>query len=280
MAFLAEAQLPPLFGRTWQLSWWLYHGLFLAGFLIVLAAWGWEWRRARSVSAIPAAVVMRDALAQLGRGRPALAVSLAEEIERHDAETDGHVHRVGVYAYEMGRKLGLGPAALRDLVLGAQLRDLGKIYIPRRVLQKPGKLTDAEFDLIKTHPRRGAELLQQVPRIQHVAQLVCTHQERLDARGYPDALTEPAIPLEARIISVADAFDVMTRGRVYQAPRSVEETLAELRNCEGTQFDRRCIDALVTAIEDGSVVPAQAMPRVVLDQTAAGAASSASERAA
>lgn len=253
MVFLAEAQISIDFGQFWYFSWWLYHALFLAAFVSVLAGWGWEFRRARSVSAIAEAIAMRDALTQLNRGRTNELVTLADQIENHDLETFRHVDRVAAFAYAIGQDKGFGPARLRDLVLAAQMHDIGKIGLPQHILQKPGALTDEEWDRIKQHPTHGMEIISRVKGMQHLATVIRHHHERYDGSGYPDGIAGDDIPLEARIISVADTFDALTSERPYRPAMSLEEAKKELQDVAGRQLDLDCVATLISLLDEGKL---------------------------
>ena len=182
LLFIAEAQLSLDFGAFWHYSWWLYHGLFLAAFGAVLGGWTLELLRARDARSIAEAIAMRDALTQLKRGRPSPLVSLADQIENHDLETHRHVDRVAAYALSIGRQMGFGTARLRDLVLAAQMHDIGKIGLPPYILTKPGKLTDAEWAAIKQHPGKGWEIVARLRGLQQIADITTS------------ASTAPVIP--------------------------------------------------------------------------------------
>jgi len=248
LVFLAEAQLSMGLGRVYQYSWWEYHILFLLAFGAILAGWVWEYRRSNGLEAIAEALVMRDAMAQLNRGRDESLVRLADEIEAFDIATFGHVGRVAAYAYVIGKELGLPPAALRRLVLGAQMHDIGKIGLPLGLLMKPGKLTDAEFDRMKTHTLKGWDIAQQVKALRDMSSIIRHHHERFDGAGYPDGLAGEAIPLESRIISAADTFDAVTSERPYRGAMTVDEAKMELSRVAGSQLDPRCVEALLTVL--------------------------------
>lgn len=253
LLFLLEAQLALDLGRLWHLSWWLYHGLFLAAFAVVLGGWAWEWGRAHSIKAIAEALVMRDALGQLSRGRPSALVKLADEIEAHDIATFGHVNRVGAYALAIGREMGLSPAALRRLILAAQMHDIGKIGLPLHILMKPGKLTEAEFAQVKQHTLKGWEIAQRVRALREFGRAIRHHHERFDGSGYPDGLKGEEIPLAARIIAAADTFDATTSERPYRSAMTIAGAKAELQRIAGSQLDPRCVEALLRALERGPV---------------------------
>jgi len=268
LLFLAEAQLSMDFGRFWAYSWWMYHGLFLAAFGSVLGGFTWELVRARDASSIADAIAMRDALRQLNRGRPSTLVALADQIENHDLETFRHVDRVAACAYAIGRQLGFGPGRLRDLVLAAQMHDIGKIGLPPYILTKPGKLTGEEWDMIKLHPAKGFEIVHRVPALRSLAAVIRHHHERYDGGGYPDNLCGDEIPLEARIVSVADTFDALTSERPYRPAMSIAEAREELARVAGAQLDPNCVQALIHVLDDGGIARHRAPEPVPAETTA------------
>jgi response regulator RpfG family c-di-GMP phosphodiesterase len=182
--------------------------------------------------------------------------SFAEALEVKDHYTRGHSIRVSQYSSEIARVLGLSAEVVREIELGGHVHDIGKIGVREAVLNKPGPLTDEEYEHIMTHPVLGwrilSPLLADAPMILNV---VRSHHERYDGRGVPDGLAATAIPLEARIVCVADAFDAMTSGRPYR--RGGQMTLAaavgELERCSGTQFDPDVLQAFLRAVESGAI---------------------------
>lgn len=179
--------------------------------------------------------------------------SLAEVLELKDPYTRGHSIRVSDYSAVIARELGIGGEMLRQIELGGHVHDIGKIGVREEVLNKPGKLTDAEYEHIMTHPVVGWRILAPLLRETPVAlNIVRSHHERYDGLGIPDRLAGTAIPLEARIAAAADAFDAMTSDRPYRPDGlSVEAAVNDLVRCSGTQFDPEVIAALVRAIEAG-----------------------------
>ena len=167
-------EVPPilLWGTVWHLSWWSYHALYALAFVVLFAGWGIEVRRAGTLRAIADALSMRDALAQLNRGRDAHVLELVDAIEVKDVATLGHVSRVGVHALEIGRRLGLPPGELRSLVLAAQMHDVGKIAVPDAVLRKPAALTDAEYAEVKRHTERGDEIARRTGALRQLAPVI------------------------------------------------------------------------------------------------------------
>ncbi len=253
LVLLAEAQISLNFGEVWYYSWWMYHFLFLASFVAVLGGWTAELLRAHSAGAISEAIAMRDGLAQLNRGRSANLVALADQIENHDLETFRHVDRVAAFSYAIGRDLGFGPARLRQLVLAAQMHDIGKIGLPPYILQKPDKLTDDEFAQIKLHPGKGREIVTRIQGLQPIAEIIDHHHERFDGTGYPNAVGGESIPLEARIIAVADTFDALTSERPYRGALNVGAARTELQRVAGAQLDPNCVTVLIKLLDNGTL---------------------------
>lgn len=147
-------------------------------------------------------------------------------------------------AVQIGEDLRLAPDRLRVLSQAAMLHDIGKIGVPDSILNKPGPLTDEEFDIIKEHPVRGYTIIKEVRSLQGVLGGIRYHHVRLDGTGYPDGLAGVAIPLEARIIAVADVFDALTSGRSYRDAWPVSRALTAIRLDAGVGLDPVCVDAL------------------------------------
>ena len=168
---------------------------------------------------------------------------LAQAVELRDEYTGGHTTRVTNYSLLLAQKLGL-PASDIDLIrIGTPLHDIGKIGIDDEILRKPGKLTDAEYEIMKTHTVKGAAIISTIPDLHPVLPIVRSHHERWDGRGYPDKLAGEEIPLLARIVAVADAFDAMTSNRPYHVDKKgkpPEIAFEEVRNMAGKQFDPQC----------------------------------------
>lgn len=171
--------------------------------------------------------------------------------------TGGHSRRVGYLARETGRRLGIPEWRLDEVVHAALLHDIGKLAVDERILEKPSKLTDEEFAIIKTHPGIGEAIVAEVLAHKPLAKWIRHHHERMDGRGYPDQLPKSAIPIESRLIAVLDAYDAMTgtsadgHRRLYRDPVSSEKALDELRRCSGTQFDPRVVKAFEAVLKHG-----------------------------
>jgi HD-GYP domain-containing protein (c-di-GMP phosphodiesterase class II) len=254
LVFLAEAQLSLDFGILYAYSWWLYHGLFLVAFCTVLLGWFWEVARAKDGRAIAEGLAMRDALAQMNRGRPMVLVSLANQIENHDLETFRHVDRVAAFSYAIGKDLGFSASRLRDLVMAGQMHDVGKIGLPSYILTKPGKLTNDEWLRIKEHPGKGEDIVHRIRDLSSLGAIIRHHHERWDGFGYPDSLVGENIPLESRIISVADTFDALTSKRPYRPAMTIDEAKAELQRVAGAQLDPHLVGIITRLMDNGTLV--------------------------
>jgi diguanylate cyclase (GGDEF)-like protein len=185
------------------------------------------------------------------------AESLAKAVDERDAYTGSHSQRVGDYSARIARRLGADEPAIELTRLGGNLHDLGKLAIPEEVLRKPSTLSEAERLMLERHPQIGFRMLESLG-VQPVAEWVLHHHERWDGAGYPNRLAGDQIPLGARIIFVADAYDAMTSERAYRQARTQRDALAELERCAGSQFDpavvRALSDELRTALEPDTVL--------------------------
>jgi len=164
-------------------------------------------------------------------------LSLAHAIEAKDPTTEGHCQRLAQHAEQLGRSLGFSGARLRILRMGATLHDVGKIAIPEAILDKPGALTDAEYAIMQRHPIAGAEICAPLRSARDLIPAIRHHHERWDGTGYPDRLAGEAIPLDARIIAIVDAYDAMTSDRPYRRGLPPEKALAIMRENRGPQWD-------------------------------------------
>jgi HD-GYP domain-containing protein (c-di-GMP phosphodiesterase class II) len=249
-----------------HLGWWLGHIFEFAGLAVVGASLVYDLRRGRRsralVGDLRAAELVASEEAFLGARVRALTVRLAAK----DASTEEHTRRVAMLAVELGERLGLSPTRLRSLAIGGLLHDIGKLSVPDSILQKPGPLDDDEFDVVKLHPERGRELLNELGGFDEtVRRLVLDHHERLDGSGYPRGLADSELDLATRILAVCDVYDALVSPRVYRAAWPREKALALLRDESHTAFDARCVAALEQLVEQpvavrtlrvASVIPA------------------------
>jgi putative nucleotidyltransferase with HDIG domain len=187
---------------------------------------------------------------ELGNAYRGTALVLGDVVEADDGYTGLHCRSVVALALAVGEELGLEPARQRNLEFGALLHDVGKVAIPKEIINKPGKLDPEEWTIIKTHTLEGQRMLDRVGGfMRDVGLIVRSHHERWDGGGYPDMLAGEEIPLEARIISACDTWNAMRTDRVYRCALSYDSALAELTSCSGTQFDPRIVETLVRVIE-------------------------------
>ena len=190
-----------------------------------------------------------DHALELSHAYRGTAFLLGDVIEADDAYTGSHSRGVVELVVSVTAELGLDPRSQRDAELTALLHDVGKIRIPEEIINKPGKLTDEEWEIMKTHTIEGERMLSQIGGLLgRVGHLVRSCHERWDGKGYPDGLVAEETPLVARIVSVCDAYNAMTTDRPYRAARSAEEALAELELCAGTQFDPDVVSALAAVV--------------------------------
>jgi putative two-component system response regulator len=173
---------------------------------------------------------------------------LAAAAEYHDDSTGEHTRRVGNLSVAIARRLGLPDSDVELIRLAAPLHDLGKIAIPDAVLRKPGRLTAAEFEQMKTHTTVGAEMLAGNPfaLLEMAEQIALTHHEKWDGSGYPAGLGGDEIPVAGRIVAVADVFDALTHVRPYKAAWTAAEAIAEMRSQRGRHFDPEILDAFLS----------------------------------
>lgn len=180
--------------------------------------------------------------------RSSITDSLIKSLQEKNTETEEHTDRVTTYAYSLGVKLNFKASELDELFLVAKLHDIGKIGINEEILLKPGKLTNDEFMIMKTHSEKGYRILQAMGELENVAKCVLCHHEKWDGSGYPLGLKEDEIPLISRIISIVDAYDVMTSKRPYKKPMTKESAIAELLRCSGSQFDPLLVNIFINSV--------------------------------
>jgi diguanylate cyclase (GGDEF)-like protein len=173
-----------------------------------------------------------------------------EALATREPSLHEHLEGVAALAIDVGERLGLGRAELDELSRAAQLHDLGKVAVPDEILDKPGELDEREWEFIHQHTVVGERILRASPALRNAATIVRSSHERWDGTGYPDGLAGEEIPLASRIVSACDAFEAMTSTRPYREARPVEDALAELRRCSGTQFDPQVVDLVVAVVRE------------------------------
>ncbi len=182
----------------------------------------------------------------------ATLISLSKAIDLRDKDTEGHCRRVVEYSLLMGRNLKFSQEEMVRLSHGALLHDIGKIGVPDAILMKPGPLTDEEWAIMRTHPELGFQMVSDVRQLERAREIILNHHERFDGKGYPRGLRGDAIPLSARVFSIADSFDAMISDRPYRKGMPLDAARAEVRRCAGTQFDPVCVAAF-DQIPDGQL---------------------------
>jgi diguanylate cyclase (GGDEF)-like protein len=195
------------------------------------------------------AIRVNDLFEQLSESLLGTAEALAATMAAKDSYTAGHPRSIAELAVEVGRGLSLPQTALSDLRYAGVFHDIGKIALPDSVLSKRGSLTDAEWNLVKTYPDAGADILAPVPHLDGVRTIVRHAHEHWDGSGYPQGLRGEKIPLGSRIVLATDAYHAMTSDRPYRRARSHEESCVALRDCAGTQFDPQVVETLLSVLE-------------------------------
>jgi putative nucleotidyltransferase with HDIG domain len=175
--------------------------------------------------------------------------SLSNALEEKDRYTSAHTEEVVRLAIAVAAELGLGGDVVRIVELGAVLHDIGKVRVPEAILNKPGSLDEAEWEIMKTHPEVGERILEPIKSLSSILPIVRHHHERWDGNGYPDRLAEQAIPLGARIVSVCDAYRAMTEDRPYRRALSDRRARRELEEGAMQQFDPDCVAALLEVLD-------------------------------
>ena len=181
--------------------------------------------------------------------------AIARTIDAKDEYTNGHSTRVGYYSKLIAQHLGMSEEEVDNIYYIALLHDIGKIAIPDKILNKPGRLTDEEFAVMKSHTTRGAKILRGISTIPHIIEGAKSHHEKYDGSGYPEGLKGEQIPFVARIICCADCFDAMASKRVYKEPFSAETIIGEFKRCEGTQFDPKIAEVVIDMMSKGILKP-------------------------
>lgn len=192
-------------------------------------------------------------VAQMEQAHQAALTALANGIEVRDRYTRGHVERVTAYTLVIAEALGWRGKRLEDLRYGAILHDIGKIFVNEGILQKANTLTDEERAEIVKHPPRGAEMVKDIPYLAQAIPIIRSHHERWDGTGYPEGLKGEEIPIEARIVAVADVFDALSSTRPYHSAYTIEEACAHILQSSGTHFDPMVVHAFQRAWDSHTI---------------------------
>lgn len=245
--------------RTRALAWLAVLGLALPTYLVGLQI---VRRAARKLDRQESALAetnrrLADSLEELEEHTLGTLSALAAAVDAKDSYTARHSLMVADYAAVIGKRLGLSEEELRLLERACLVHDIGKIAVPESILLKPGRLDSHEYEIIKRHPARGAEIVASIPFLKPAADAVRHHHERYDGKGYPDGHLGEEISVLARILAVADTFDAMTSDRPYRRRLTLEEARCELETCAGSQLCPTAVPALLAAIDEGEIVVAR-----------------------
>lgn len=206
-------------------------------------------------------IKLEEKIAEVNSLNHSFLTALAHSVDARDPYTHGHSHRVATFGREIARELRSTQSFVDDVYFGGILHDIGKIGIEDYILKKEGKLTDEEYERIKEHPVIGYQILKQSGVFEELLPAIRSHHERIDGKGYPDGLKGEEIPLIARILAVADAFDAMVSDRPYRKGMPVEEALSRIDSGSGTQFDVELARVFIQYIEKLSPDQLEAMIR-------------------
>ena len=228
-------------------NWFIFYILSVPMFTVFWVTWLLLKRHERKVKA-----QLAEANRQVEMGKQTVR-AIAKAVDAKDERTGGHSTRVALYSGKIAHKYGMDDKQCREIEWAAQLHDIGKIAIPDAILNKDSRLTDDEYAIMKSHTTKGAEILKDFTLLDHVTEGAQYHHERPDGRGYPQGLKGEEIPLYARIIGVADAFDAMTANRVYRKQMDFGYVLGELEKGRGTQFAPEFVDILLELIRTNEI---------------------------
>ncbi len=237
--------------EMYQNTWFKAYVTFVVVLVIVWATWVVTKARTQK-TILKQQYELEYAQKQIEMGNETI-LSIARTVDAKDANTSQHSYRVSEYSVAIARRLGYPEKKCESLRQMALLHDIGKIGIPDAILNKPGRLTDEEFAIMKTHVLKGGEILKDFKMIENVDLGALYHHEKYDGTGYCQGLKGKEIPIEARIIGIADAFDAMTANRVYRKQLDIDFVIGELKRCSGTQFDPKLVEVMLSLIDDGTI---------------------------
>lgn len=237
--------------KMYQSRWFRLYVALIAGLVTVWVTWFITKNRAQKVL-LKQQYELEYARKQIKMGNETI-LSIARTVDAKDSNTSRHSFRVSEYAVAIARRLGYSEEKCENLRQIALMHDIGKIGIPDAILNKPDRLTDEEYEIMKTHVLKGGEILKDFTMIDNVSLGALYHHERYDGKGYCHGLKGEEIPLDARIIGIADAFDAMTANRVYRRHLSPETVIGELKKGRGTQFDPKLTDIMLSLIDEGVI---------------------------
>jgi hypothetical protein len=248
---LADAAAAMAVFKVWTTGWWYYHLLMLGAVALALHALVVERARGSSFKSVVEAALELEVSVDVEELDFEAIAALVAAVEVKDHETQGHNRRVAQLCVQIGRQLGMSAGELRVLARSGLLHDVGKLGIPKRILVKQGALTESEWALIKTHPTIGLAILRRAGQFKRELLGVLYHHERMDGSGYPHGLVGDAIPIEARVVAVADTYDVLISDRPYRKACAAVEARRVVEREAGSHLDPRVVAALVKTLDRG-----------------------------
>lgn len=255
---LAEAVVAMVMYPVWSWGWWFYHLLMLAATVVAVRALLVERLHGRSFRSIVESSLQLEVSVDSEQFDVEAVAALVAAVEVKDRETQGHNHRVAELCVRIARELGMTSAEQRVLARSGLLHDVGKLGIPDAILHKRGGLSKEEWEVMRSHPEIGLKIMQRCGHFKRELLAVLYHHERIDGSGYPHGLAGDAIPIEARIVAVADTYDVLTSDRLYRAARTTEQARAIIESEAGSHLDARLVRTLLRVV-DGRQAPGMAV---------------------
>lgn len=243
------SQIIMVTGETWRLSWWIYHYLLLASMIVMLIGLVKQYATKGTVISAMRALFTNDPFERITNSISPSVRDLVIATEKKDTYTVGHTFRVTMYALQLAEELQLKPEQLRVIAQGALVHDVGKINIPDDILNKPGKLSNEEREIIEQHPVSGYDMCRDLGFMKEELNIIRSHHEKWDGSGYPDRLMGEEIDLLARIVAVADVYDALTSDRSYRKAWSHSEAMNLLKEEKEKHFDPTCVDAWMSLCE-------------------------------
>jgi HD-GYP domain-containing protein (c-di-GMP phosphodiesterase class II) len=249
-AFVAVSSLVWVGRVPWTAGFWLAHVFDIVGVFLLTIGAAIAFRQRPSLREIVRPLTVHHTLSAFELGLEPLVHQFVAALDAKDSITRDHVVRSAELAIRVGGSLGMPAPDLHTLGLGALLHDIGKLTVPIEIINKPGKLDDDEYVLMRGHPVAGERLVLGSQVLSPIAAIVRGHHERVDGRGYPDGSPSHELPLAVRVVSVCDAFDAMANTRQYREGMGSDRAVAILRERAGAQWDSVVVEALVTTIEE------------------------------
>jgi HD-GYP domain-containing protein (c-di-GMP phosphodiesterase class II) len=235
--------------RVWTFGWWYYHVLMLAAVALAFRALIFERAQGKSLRSVLEGALELEVSVDDEQFDVEVVAALVAAVEVKDRETQGHNRRVAEMCVKIGREMSMMASEQRVLARAGLLHDVGKLGIPDAILHKHGSLNAEEWKVMKTHPEVGVSILGRAGHFKRELLAVLYHHERMDGSGYPHGLSGDAIPIEARIVAVADTYDVLTSDRPYRKARSAADARTVVQHEAGTHLDPKVVTALLTSLD-------------------------------